>query len=177
MSADSVAQSVRERLAALADRIFERNPQRIYVDVPPENTLAANRIVYEDLGGRLATASGVDERDRIEMLYHYCMDGDGVVVTIRTWALKPEVRLDSVAQFLPAAGWIEREVQDLLGVTFVGHPDPRRLILADEWPEGVYPLRRDYPARRSALKDTPAAPAPPAAADAPGAQPQRSTAE
>ena len=172
-----IIETVQEKLAPFADEILVRSAGRVYVDVPPDHTLTANRILYEQLGGRLATASGADGRDRIEMLYHYCMDRDGVVVTVRTWALKPEVRLDSVAQFLPAAGWIEREVQDLLGVTFVGHPDPRRLILADEWPEGVYPLRRDYPARRSALKDTPAAPAPPAAADAPGAQPQRSTAE
>jgi Ni,Fe-hydrogenase III component G len=89
----------------------------------------------------------VDTRDRVEMIYHYCMDRDGVVVSLRTWAWKPELRLDSVAPFLPAADWIEREVADLLGVVFVNHPDPRRLILADDWPEGVYPLRRDFPDR------------------------------
>ncbi|MHC5035633.1 MAG: NADH-quinone oxidoreductase subunit C [Planctomycetota bacterium] len=38
---------------------------------------------------------------------------------------------------------MEREMNDLLGIVFEGHPDPRRLILADDWPEGVYPLRRD----------------------------------
>ena len=109
MSTDSVLESVREGLTAVSERIVVHSAQRLYVDVPPEHTLAANRILFEQLGGRLATASGVDARDRIEVLYHYCMDRDGVVVTLRTWALKPELRLDSVAQFLPAADWIERE--------------------------------------------------------------------
>jgi Ni,Fe-hydrogenase III component G len=40
--------------------------------------------------------------------------------------------------------WIEREMNELLGIEFEGHPDMRRLLLAKEWPEGVYPLRTDY---------------------------------
>ena len=45
----------------------------------------------------------------------------------------------------PNAGWSEREYMDLLGMKFTGHPNPKRLILADDWPEGVYPLRKDVP--------------------------------
>jgi len=52
--------------------------------------------------------------------------------------------MDSVANVVPAANWIEREMHDLLGVNFPGHPDMRRLILDDSWPEGVYPLRKDF---------------------------------
>ena len=54
---------------------------------------------------------------------------------------KPSV--DSLANLLPAAQWIEREIHDVLGIEFRGHPDMRRLILADDWPEGVYPLRKE----------------------------------
>ena len=129
-----------------------RNQRRIYVDVPPEHTLAANRLVFEQMRGRLATATGRDTPDRIEVLYHYCLDGPGVVVTVRTWATKPDCELDSVAQIFPGANFIEREMYDLLGVKFRNHPDPRRLLLADDWPEGVYPLRRDYPERGGEAK-------------------------
>lgn len=147
MSHESVLGCVQDTLGELCSGIHVSSPQRIYVDVPPEHSVRANRLMFEKLQGRLATATGCDARDRVEVLYHYCMDRDGVVVTIRTWANKPELRLDSVAPFLPAADWIEREIHDLLGVVFVDHPDPRRLILADEWPEGVFPLRRDFPDR------------------------------
>ena len=138
---------IERRLEGLCERFWRRNDTRVYVDVPPESSLAANRILFEEFGGRLATATGKDERDRIQVLYHYCLDAHGVVVTIRTWGMKPDPEIDSVATLFPGANFIEREMYDLLGIRFRNHPDPRRLILSDDWPEGVYPLRRDYPDR------------------------------
>jgi len=139
---------LQKRLGCLAVSVFVRNERRIYVDVQPADSLAASQVMIERMKGRLATATGVDTPGRIEVLYHYCLDPQGVVVTLRTWAEKPDCELDSIATILPGANFIEREIQDLLGVRFRNHPDPRRLILADDWPEGVYPLRRDQAARR-----------------------------
>ncbi len=51
----------------------------------------------------------------------------------------------SLTSVLPAVHWDEREAQDLLGITPLGHPDPRRLVLPDGWPEGLHPLRKDVP--------------------------------
>jgi len=154
MAIDEIVNELEEQLGSIAELIFPRNDRRIYVDVGPEHTLQANRYVFEQMGGRLATATGRDAPERIEVLYHYCLDTKGIVVTIRTWALKPECVLDSVATIFPGANFIEREMYDLLGVRFRNHPDPRRLILADDWPEGVYPLRRDFSTRKD-RKETP----------------------
>ena len=54
-----------------------------------------------------------------------------------------DARIATVSHIWPAANWLEREVWDLFGVVFDGHPDPRRLLMPEDW-EG-FPLRKDYP--------------------------------
>ena len=95
-------------------------------------------------GARLATATGVDVRDGVDILYHWAIEPQGVVVTLKALAARPDVAIDSIANDVPAGNWIEREMHDLLGVEFRGHPDMRRLVLDDSWPEDVHPLLKSF---------------------------------
>jgi NADH-quinone oxidoreductase subunit C len=57
----------------------------------------------------------------------------------------PGLKVDSVCSIWPGAEWMEREVYDMLGIIFVGHPDLRRILTWNGF--GSYPLRKDYPLR------------------------------
>lgn len=131
-------------LGGMVLEVTEQNPRRGWVRVDPARIREASRIMFAEQKARLATVSGLEVRDGIDMLYHWCLDSEHYIVTLKALAARPAMEIDSVGQDLPAANWIEREMHDLLGAEFRGHPDMRRLILADDWPEGAYPLRRDF---------------------------------
>jgi NADH-quinone oxidoreductase subunit C len=82
------------------------------------------------------------ETPRFEVVYHlYSVDKNH---RLRVKARVPEddCEIDSIIEVWPAANWLEREVWDLYGIRFKGHPDLRRLLLYEEF-EG-HPLRKDY---------------------------------
>ena len=133
--------------AALGDRL--RNLQRpkatrVYFEVDSQVIPDTARLLSDDLQARFQTASGVDAPREIEILYHWALDGLGLVVTVRTQIDRDRPEIASITPICPAAEWIERELWELLGISFEGHPDLRHLLLTDDWPEGKYPLRRDY---------------------------------
>ncbi len=140
----SLAERIKEKLGEAVLEIDQPLPNRIYVYVRPENIVAAVRGVYDDLGGRFAIMTGLEEHSGFEVLYHFCFDAEGAVVTLKVKLPGEFPEIDSIGPVLSGALWIEREITDLLGISFRGHPDMRRLVLSDDWPEGIYPLRRKY---------------------------------
>jgi Ni,Fe-hydrogenase III component G len=122
----------------------QKSARRLLVEVQPEDVRSVSRSMFEELGARFQIATGVDTPDGIELLYHWALDRSACIVTVRTRVGREDPQIDSIAQVCVAAEWIEREIWELLGVRFRGHPDPRHLLLDDDWPEGKYPLRRDY---------------------------------
>ncbi|MBI4461866.1 MAG: NADH-quinone oxidoreductase subunit C [Acidobacteria bacterium] len=80
---------------------------------------------------------------RFEIIYHLLSLKTRTRLRLKVHVPGENPRLDSVTGFWPAANWLEREVFDLFGVQFAGHPNLRRLLMPDDW-EG-HPLRKDYP--------------------------------
>jgi Ni,Fe-hydrogenase III component G len=93
---------------------------------------------------RFVIVTGIDADNYFEILYHFSYDQLGCMVTVKAFIRDREnPAIESITPFLPAAEWIEREIHDELGIDFKNHPNLRRLILADDWPDGVYPLRKE----------------------------------
>ena len=133
--------------ATLQDRLLgleERSVKRVFIEVLPNDVPEASRLMFQDLQARFQIATGVDSPTAIEVLYHWALDSLGCVVTVRTRLNRENPEIESIAPLCPAAEWIEREMWELLGIRFRNHPDLRHLLLRDDWPEGKYPLRRDY---------------------------------
>jgi NADH-quinone oxidoreductase subunit D len=90
----------------------------------------------------ISTITGIDLGDAVELNYHFwCGKAE---VTIRTRVPEPRPEIETITDIVPGAALYEREVFDLLGVKFLGHPDLERLILPESWPKGQYPLRKDW---------------------------------
>jgi len=89
------------------------------------------------------TAVDYPERDpRFDVVYHYLSMYQNRRIRVKT-AVREDETLASIAEVFPAANWFEREVFDMFGILFSGHPDLRR-ILTDYGFRG-YPLRKDFP--------------------------------
>ncbi len=140
-------ETVRQIKSALGERVLDfqqRSPKRIYLEVDAQNITETAAVMSDELRGRLQTASAVDGPQKIEILYHWAFDSIGLVVSVRTRIDREQPEIASITTICPSAHWIEREMWELMGITFAGHPDMRHLLLLDDWPDGKYPLRRDY---------------------------------
>ena len=83
------------------------------------------------------------ETPRFEMVYHLYSLENNERLRVKARVAEERAEISSVTPLYESANWMEREVWDLYGITFDGHPDPRRLLLYEEF-EG-HPLRKDYP--------------------------------
>lgn len=144
---DRIETELKGRLGAGLERTESPGPARLFVDVDRSALRAAAKALI-DLGGRYMVGIGTDEIARkgtLGLIHTFAFDADHAAVVLRTAAPAADPVFDSITPDIPSAGWSEREYQDLLGMRFTGHPKPKRLILADDWPDGVYPLRKEVP--------------------------------
>lgn len=121
--------------------IIQTRPTRFWIDLQPEELKDAVLTVREKLGiFHLATICGEDMRDHI--LANYFMGGK-VCITLRVHMDHAKPTVPSLADIVPGAIPYERELRDMFGIDPVGNPDPRHATLPEDWPTGVYPLRKD----------------------------------
>jgi NADH:ubiquinone oxidoreductase subunit C len=80
--------------------------------------------------------------ERLEALYHFCEDA--AVVTLRVEIPYADPTVPTLCDLIPSATLYERELSEMFGITVEGTPVADKLLLPVDWPDGVYPLRRDY---------------------------------
>jgi len=144
MVRDEVVKNFKEKFKSDIVEFLDKSYKRVYVEIKPEAITRVARYIFRDLGARFNTASGVDVRYHIEILYHFTIEEINLLISVRVKLQKDKLEIDSIANIIKGANWIEREINEMLGINFKGHPNLQRLLLPDEWPPDVYPLRSDY---------------------------------
>jgi formate hydrogenlyase subunit 5 len=112
------------------------------IQVKSDSNRDVLKILLEtDESAGISALTGLDMGEKIGLMYH--IRTNGAIVTVRTEVPKQEPKIPTITDLLPGAAFHEREVADLFGVVFEGHPNPARLVLPEDWPENLYPLRKD----------------------------------
>jgi len=144
MSRDDVLRQIRDRFAASIVDFEDRSARRVYLEVRPDALVAVATHLFQGLGARFNIASGVDTPTHLEILYHFTIEEIDLLVSVRVKLDRDHPSVDTLTGVIKGANWIEREIHEMLGVDFRGHPRLERLRLPEQWPEGVHPLRADY---------------------------------
>ena len=116
------------------------------LEVAPESILAACEHMRNrgyDMLSSITAADWYPVEPRFRVVYHLSSIKEHKRLRLAAKVAGDKPQLNSVTAIWPSANWYEREVFDLFGVQFTGHPNLQRLLLPDDW-EG-HPLRKDFP--------------------------------
>ena len=140
--------AIAERLKSLLSEdiveITVPKERRISIKIVPTVLKKTIGYLVNSLGLKhLSTITGVDLGADIEVIYHLVYAG-ATVLSLRLTVSKKEPSIESIVDLIPGSLLYEREVHDMFGVKFEGHPDLSPLILPEQWPTNVHPLRKEH---------------------------------
>ncbi len=147
MAEESTLQGIRERFPSAEISEF-RGQHRIRIEPAAVHDLL--EFLKEELGlGLLVDITCVDylyypnAKDRFGLVYLLANPETNERITVRTFLNEPEPAVPTATDLWEGANWLEREVWDMFGIRFAGHPDLRRILLPEAFE--AHPLRKDYP--------------------------------
>jgi NADH:ubiquinone oxidoreductase subunit C len=139
-----IRNEIKDKLGNKIRDWYQHSERRIYFSIGLKDIKEVVTVLFRELKLRFVIATGQDTPQGIEILYHFSFDKTGEMFSARVILKdKKNPEIDSIANIFPGAEWIEREMWELLGINFKGHPNLKHLLLIDEWPQGDYPLRHD----------------------------------
>jgi Ni,Fe-hydrogenase III large subunit/Ni,Fe-hydrogenase III component G len=149
--AGSILDDVRKRFESRIRAVTIARPNEVYFDAEMELVPGFCAHLYKKWGARLVSVFGDDVRDTqrvFQILYVFALDSVGVFFILRIPVPADRPEFTSLTNAVHAVNWQEREIQDMFGLKLIGHPNPRRCALHDDWPE-VFPLRKDFDLKTS----------------------------
>jgi NADH:ubiquinone oxidoreductase subunit C len=165
MQSEAIVQAADALLQPFSVGAVTHAPGRVEAVVRRENLCAAVKAIIDARWGYLSAVTGLDHpwpkaarpaappavppaelaevmEDRLEALYQFV--SGAVVATLRVSVPYHDARVPSVCGIIPSATLYERELMEMFGIVVDGTPDTGKLLLPDDWPDGVYPLRKSF---------------------------------
>jgi Ni,Fe-hydrogenase III component G len=143
MNDQQIIDKIKGGLKDMALDIANPAPRRIFFRTDKAHLRAAARFLKEALScDYLVTISGVDKGENFEIVYHFA--NQHACINLRTLTPRSLPHIPSICPEIPGAVLYERELQDMFGLVVDGIPDPRPLVLPDDWPANNFPLRKDW---------------------------------
>ena len=128
-------------------KAVENSTQRLHILIPKEEIRKVVPVIVKTLQMRLIFIFAADDRKNngyFSIYYVLSYEREDKFLMIQTKIEEKTPSFLSITPFLPQANWFEREIHDLFGLIPEGHPDPRPLVLHEDWPKGHFPLRKDF---------------------------------
>ncbi|WP_181685693.1 NADH-quinone oxidoreductase subunit C [Halorhabdus salina] len=151
MNQSQLKRNLDEELADIIAASSERDDGRLEFVLGDRTDLDDAVATLRDAGiTHLITITGVDSDEQVDVLYHFLKYGEydagdlseGVELTLRAIVPDDDPTIGTITDQIPAAGLYERELMDMLGVEVTGHPNPKKLLLPDDY-DGGPPLRAE----------------------------------
>jgi len=138
---------LQQKFGALIQPMSAEREEEVYLHVGDPDVRALVEYLRTGFEARLVTVFAEDRRSAESVFFNYYVferKGDTGYLIVRAPVSADGPEFPSLSAQLPAVNWQEREIQDWFGLKAVGHPNPRRVALHDNWPD-VHPLRKDFP--------------------------------
>lgn len=127
--------------------VFNKDgPRRLSLKADRSIILELCEYVHEHLNFEHASSvTGVDWETHMQVVYHLSSYDTGIIIEVMVDVPYDDLTIDSVANIWEGANWHEREIHELFGIVFNGHPDLRRLLTPDDYE--FFPFRKSYKLR------------------------------
>jgi len=141
---EEIVNNIKNKFPQFSELVTIQRARRIWLKVPYESFEEVLNFLVKDLTfSSLCTITGTDDGEMLGVVCHIARK-DGIVLNLKTQVPKSNPVWKSICTVFPGSTFYEREIADLLGFKVEGLPPGKRYPLPDDWPEGEYPLRKDW---------------------------------
>lgn len=142
---EPIVQALQEKYNTLLEEF--RDEVHVFVnssDIVPALTLLRDKYDFELLSAMTASDYWPQQSPRFHVIYQLSSLARNLTLQLRVPVDGTDPRIPTVTGVYEVANWRERELQDMFGIKAEGHPDPRIILLPEDW-DGKHPLRKDFP--------------------------------